>query len=92
MVKTDNVYEASFYLMYGAKLKDIQVRKVQENKVDKKGYRKQCTIYLDNVPGWCKLAWLSNYIYGELKTYVSIREKLKRQMRKKIYEKHNDRN
>jgi len=80
-METRNTYEGAFYIMFGASLKEIRVRKVRENKIDKKGYRQECILTLDYVPKWAKDAWNSGYIYGDLVLFSKIREKLKKQMR-----------
>jgi len=81
-MKTKNTYQAAFFIMFGASLIDIKVRKVQENKIEKKEYRRECVIYLNNVPRWAKEVWDSGYIYGDLVKFSQIREKLKKTMRK----------
>ena len=68
--------------MFGASLVEIKTRPVRENRIDKVGYRRQCFIYLANVPKWARDAWDSGYIYGDLVKFSQIREKLKKTMRK----------
>ena len=78
MLKTKNTYEASFYLMYGATLKGVKIRKVAENKIKKKGYQREWILELDNIPSWAKRAWEDGYIYGDLVLFSKTRDKLKK--------------
>jgi hypothetical protein len=85
-METKNTYEAAFYIMFGAFLKEIKIRKIAENKQIKKGYRRECILVIDNVQKWTKNAWENGYIYGDLVEFSRIREKIKKLMRRVLKE------
>lgn len=84
-MKTKDTYEATFYLMYGASLTDIQAHKIPENKAKKKGYRVEWILVLDNVPDWAKRAWNDGYVYGPLVEFSKMRDKLKKWIKAKLH-------
>ena len=86
-MKTTNSYEAAYYLMYGAILKKITVKKLAENKWDKRGYRKECTFEIVDIPEWAIELWENRTsAFGNIKEYIYWRRKLKKKMNEALYQ------
>lgn len=77
-ITTTDTYEASYYLYHYAKVEKITKRKVQENKIKKKGYYIEAKIFLINVREVDNKDWKSGKAYGNIVGYSKIRCKLKR--------------
>jgi hypothetical protein len=77
-ITTTDTYEATFYLYHHAEIISIKKRKVQDNKVKKKGYYIEAKITLGNVNEKDKKSWDDEKAYGNLVAFSHIRCKLKR--------------
>ena len=82
-VKTKDIYEAAYYLMYGAKLLDYEKKLLPPDKRKKKGISKLWIIELSNVPNFIYETWNSGYAYGNIREYAKMRMMLKKFMVRK---------
>lgn len=74
---TTDTYEASYYLYHHAQVSGVTKRKVQENKIKKKGYYVEAKIHLTDVSENDIKAWRDGKAYGNIYAYSKIRCKLK---------------
>ena len=79
--ETTDTYEASFYLMFGAKIESVRKRNLPQTKADKKGYRLEWVINLNNVPDWAYENWKTGYAFCNICDFVRERKKLKKLIR-----------
>ncbi len=80
--KTSDVYRASFYLMNGCRVTEVNFRKVAPNKIKKLGYRVVYIITFDHVDPDLRYLWSGGLAEGNLREYADARIKLKRLIRK----------
>lgn len=80
-ISTKDSYEASYYLLYGAKFVKLRLQPLSEKRKRRRGYSKQWLIYLENVPRWAIEAWRSGFAYASVNEFASKRKRLKRMMR-----------
>ena len=76
--ETTDTYEASFYLMFGAKIESVRKRNLPQSKADKKGYRLEWVISVNNIPDWAYECWKTGYTFGNIQEFVRERKKLKK--------------
>lgn len=81
-IKTADTYEASWYLMNGAVLKEIEFGKIQENKWSKKGYTKLYKMILTDVQPRLVDYWKSHRPTGNVRRFSEVRQHLKRKIQK----------
>lgn len=84
-LKTTNIYEAAFYLLYGAAIEDVEARKAQEVIVKKKGTKTICVFTISRVPSWAVEMWRNGDVYGNITEYINARNKVKKYMYRKLY-------
>ena len=77
-VTTVDLNEATFYLMYGAILSGVKKKSVPENKREKRGYRLEYALVVDNIPNWAYDNWKTGYTFCNIQDFVRERKKLKR--------------
>lgn len=76
--RTTDSYETTFYLMYGARLDKVRSILLSKNKSKIKGYVKEYTFYLIDVPEFAIKAWKEGVTYGDIQRFKKIRLKFKK--------------
>ena len=74
-INTKNTYEASFYIMFGAKLEKVRTLVLNKTTAKHRGYPVMWTLCLSNVPGWAIETWRTGNAYGNITEYVDVRNK-----------------
>lgn len=83
-IKTTNVDEAAFYIMYGAILSKVRTLPLPVNRAKKKGYPLMWTVYVNNVPLWALESWRTEHVYGNISLFTLTRKKLKKRIKEYI--------
>lgn len=76
--KTSDSYEASYYLMFGARVTKVRQKLISKHQRDKRGFSKQWIIYLEEIPTWAHLGWQHGITYGSIQSFKKARLNLKR--------------
>jgi hypothetical protein len=83
-IKTHNTYEASFYMLYGGKFANVRKTVLNKREASKKGFVDMWTITLDNVPEWLIDTWRTGQAYGNITSFVDVRNKLKKVIKRDL--------
>lgn len=81
-IRTDDLYEASYYVLNGGVVKEIEFGKLQENKWHKKGFKTTYILTVSNVYPQFKKDWKEFRAYGAVRQFSNIRNGLKRKILK----------
>ena len=84
VVITDDTYEVAFYLMFGGKLDKIEQRTLPKKKAEKKGYPVKWILTVVNVPKWVIDTWNTGQAYGNITSFVDVRNKLKKRIKREL--------
>lgn len=79
---TLNTYEAAWYLMHGATLREVVERTQPRKKVQRKMYSKQWVLTLDNIPEEAITLFLDGRAVAPVRDLEAARTKLKRKVKK----------
>jgi hypothetical protein len=79
-IKTENTYEATWYLLMGGKLTGIEFGKVQSSRVHKLGYTTSYKLTIANVQSQFVRYWREGRPIGNVREFSDIRIKLKRKI------------
>ncbi len=79
-VKTENTYEAAWYLLMGGKLVEISFGKIQSSRVHKLGYTTSYKLTIVEVKQWFVNYWREGRPIGNIRQFSDIRIKLKRKI------------
>ena len=80
-IRTKDTYECAYYLLYGASIVSVDVRRVRENKTLKKGYRQEFFFTIKNVPEWAIHTFKTDMAYGNIGDYIQARKRVKRYLK-----------
>lgn len=83
--KTDNTYEAAFYLMFGAIVDNVRISRLNNAQAHKKMFRNMWIIELSNVPEDKVREWGFGTATANIRDYESARKKLKKLIIKRLY-------
>lgn len=81
-IKVDDIYEAAYYALNGAKVEDYFFRKIPENKIKKAGHTKHWYFIMKEVDVENIRAWKEYKAVVNVRDYVSSRLNLKETMQK----------
>ena len=81
-IKTADTYEGAYYLMNGAYVTDIKLRRIPPNKKRKKGHSVSCVFTMRSVQEGNILDWKSQTAIVNVRDFTYSRIKLKRMMEK----------
>ncbi len=80
-IETDDLYEASFYVLNGGTFTGITFGKVQPNMRRKFGFSRKYIITLSGVEERFIRYWKDYRAIGNIRTFSNIRKNLKRKIR-----------
>lgn len=83
-IKVTNTNEASYYMMFGAKMVSVARHRLSKKKSVKVGFSDQWVITMSNVIPWTREAWKQGMAYGNITDYVNVRTKLKRKIKREL--------
>ena len=81
-IKTNDTYEASWYILQGGRVTEIAFGKLQPNKRKKMGFTRMYEITVDNVEPLFINYWKVHNPFGNVRTFSEIRQSLKRKIQK----------
>lgn len=79
--KFTNSYEAAYYLMCGAKIVEVTVKKLSYHQSKKRGLRYQWVFRMDNIPTNCISDWSNHKAVGSLREFAEARIKVKQKVK-----------
>ena len=83
-IKTKDVNEATFYVMYGGKFANVRRMLLNRKRAEHKGYIDQWTVTVDCVPSWAIDTWRTGQAYGNITNFVDVRTKLKKEIKREL--------
>ena len=81
-MKVTDTYEATWYLIKGAKLVGVRFSRLKAKKTASKGFREEWQLELENVPEKAIEDWRSGRAQCPLREFARRRMKLKRMINK----------
>ncbi len=87
-IKTSDTYEASFYILNGGTVKEIEFGKLQPNRRRKEGYTVAYKITIANVDQRYIQQWKAYQTDGSIRDFANARRKLKRRIEEVRRRKH----
>ena len=85
-IKTKDINEAAFYMMYGGEFVKARRQVLPVNKINKKGFRDEWSVYVNNVPEWVIASWRDGIAYSSITRFAYYRVKLKKLIKKAFKE------
>jgi len=82
LVRTEDTYEASFYILMGGRVTEIRFGKLQPNKRSKKGFTTKYIVTVEGVEQRFVKYWKAHNPIGNIRAFAEIRKKLKRRIQK----------
>ena len=80
-IKTDNLYEASWYVLMGGTLVEVAFGKIQSNQIHRLGYATAYKLTIANVEPRFVRYWREGRPIGNIRQFSEIRIKLKRKIK-----------
>lgn len=81
-IKTDDTYEASWYILMGGRLVGIAFGKIQPNRASKLGYTTAYKLTIGNVHPKFVRYWRDGNPIGNIRAFSGVRHKLKMKIKK----------
>lgn len=73
-----DTYEAAFYLLHGATLKEAHIQLVPASLLKKYLFDKRWHIHMENISEGARNAWKGNYAIANVRDIAAARKKIKR--------------
>jgi hypothetical protein len=81
-IKTDDTYEASWYILNGGVLKEIEFGRVPECKWKKEGFKTSYILTIVGVEPRFERYWKQFRPIGNIRQFANVRRNLKRKIKK----------
>ena len=83
-LKVKDTNEASYYMLFGAKMVSVERHRLPPKKASKVGFEDQWIITMSDVIPWLVEAWKQGVSYGNITDYVNVRTKLKGKIKREL--------
>lgn len=82
--ETNDTYEAAYYMLQGAHLESVRIRRLQTNKAERMGVRNVWLMTMEGVPTEAVETWRVGQATANVKDIASARYRLKRKVHKAL--------
>jgi len=79
-IKTKDLYEAAFYIMWGAVFEKVRATPLSERRKARRGQKEEWVVYLSQVPRWAYESWHTGQVYGDITRYAKVRARFKKKV------------